>query len=165
MLKHICPAARRSAPFLALACLIATPAAAQQAGFSALQGDWRGNGTLRHQNGVTERVRCEATYRAPAPERLRQSLRCRSDQSQFSFGINMALNGGEITGDWTETTRNASGSLRGRLSPGLIQGRADGPGFAANVGISFTNSQQNITIRTSGADLSAVNMVLSRAGR
>jgi hypothetical protein len=148
-----------------LAPLFASGALAQSAGFTGLDGDWRGGGTLQHGNGVTERIRCEASYRVSSPERLRQSLRCRSDQSQFSLATNLSLNGREIFGDWSETTRNARGSLRGRFSPGVIQGQVDGTGFAANVTIRFAGNQQNVAIRSAGTEMTTLNMVLTRAGR
>lgn len=153
----------------AVACAIAISlshgASAQDAGFSALNGDWRGGGSLQHQNGVTERIRCEANYRVSSPDRLRQNLRCRSDQTQFALSTNLSLNGREIFGDWTETTRNARGSLRGRFSPGVIQGQVDGQGFAANVNIRFAGNQQNVTIKSAGAEMTSLSMVLTRAGR
>jgi hypothetical protein len=153
----------RILPMLSL--LLAGQALAQEPGFSALDGDWRGGGTLQHQNGVTERIRCEANYRVSSPERLRQSLRCRSDQTQFSIAISLSLSGRDISGDWTETTRNARGSLRGRFSPGAIQGQVDGQGFAANVSIRYSGNQQNITIKSAGTETNSLNMVLTRAGR
>lgn len=140
-------------------------AEAQEAGFNALNGDWRGSGTLQRQNGVTERIRCEANYRTSSADRLKQSLRCRSDQTEFSLAANLALNGREIIGDWTETKRNARGSLRGRLSPGVLQGQVDGPGFAANVQIRFAGNQQNVSIRSAGQEMTNLSMVLTRAGR
>jgi len=153
-----------SLPFL-LAPLLATGALAQSAGFTGLDGDWRGGGTLQHGNGLTERIRCEASYRVSSPEKLRQSLRCRSDQSQFSLATNLSLSGRDIFGDWSETTRNARGSLRGRFSPGVIQGQVDGTGFSANVTIRFAGNQQNVAIRSAGTEMTTLNMVLTRAGR
>ena len=140
-------------------------ALAQDAGFSALNGEWRGGGTLQHQNGVTERIRCEAQYRVSSPERLRQSLRCSSDRTQFALATNLSLSGREIVGDWTETTRNARGALRGRFSPGVIQGQVDGQGFSANVTISFAGNQQNVSIKAAGVETNSLNLVLTRAGR
>lgn len=137
---------------------------AQEQGFAPLEGEWRGGGTLQHQNGVTERIRCDASYRG-SPERLRQSLRCHSDQSQFALVANLNLSGREIIGDWTETTRNARGSLRGRLSPGTLQGQVEGPGFSANVNIRFAGNRQNVTIKSAGTEMNSLSMTLTRAGR
>lgn len=145
--------------------LFAAGALAQSAGFSGLDGEWRGGGTLQHQNGVTERIRCEASYRVSSPEQLRQSLRCRSDQTQFTLATNLSLSGRDIIGDWTETTRNVRGALRGRFSPGVIQGQVDGQGFSANVSIRFAGAQQNVAIKSAGTETTTLNMVLTRAGR
>jgi hypothetical protein len=151
--------------FLIIGPIHASSAWAQSSGFSGLDGEWRGGGTLQHGNGLTERIRCEASYRVSSPERLRQSLRCRSDQSQFALVANLSLNSREIFGDWTETTRNARGSLRGRFSPGVIQGQVEGTGFSANVTIRFAGAQQNVSIRSAGTEITTLNMVLTRAGR
>ena len=167
MLKHSSLAAFSLIAILS-ACGVAQSqgaAEAQDASFMPLNGDWRGVGTLQHQNGVTERIRCEANYRAASPDRMSQSLRCRSDQTEFALVANLALNGREIVGDWTETKRNARGALRGRLSPGVLQGQVEGPGFAANVQIRFAANQQNVSIRSAGQEMNNLNMVLTRAGR
>lgn len=144
---------------------LAGAALAQGAGFSGLDGEWRGGGSLQHQNGLTERIRCDASYRVSSPERLRQTLRCHSDQSQFALAANLSLSGRDIIGDWTETTRNARGSLRGRFSPGVIQGQVDGQGFAANVTIRFAGNRQNVAISSAGTEMTTLNMSLTRAGR
>ena len=154
-----------SATLALAASLLSLPAAAQQAGFTDLHGEWRGSGTLQHQNGVSERIRCEASYQAPSPERLRQTLRCRSDQTQFSLANTLSLSGRDIVGDWTETTRNARGSLRGRFSPGVIQGQVEGTGFSAAVSIRYAGNQQNVSIRSAGTETNNLTMVLTRAGR
>lgn len=143
---------------------VAGPALAQDAGLAALNGTWRGGGTLQHQNGVTERIRCDASYRGSS-EHLRQTLRCASDQTQFALAANLSLNGREIIGDWTETTRNARGSVRGRFAPGALQAQVDGPGFSANVGIRYAGNRQNVTIKSAGQEMTSLNMVLTRAGR
>src|SRR6478672_5737237 len=148
-----------------VALATASGALAQDAGFSGLNGEWRGGGTLQHQNGVTERIRCEANYRVSSPERLRQSLRCNSDRTQFALATNLSLSGREIIGDWTETTRNARGNLRGRFSPGVIQGQVDGQGFSANVTIRFAGNQQNVSIKAAGVEMNSLNLVRTGAGR
>lgn len=148
-----------------VAALSPLAASAQEANFSSLNGEWRGSGTLQRQNGVTERIRCEATYQVSSPERMRQSLRCRGDQTQFSLANNLNLSGREIIGDWSETTRNARGSLRGRFQPGVIQGQVEGTGFSANVTIRFAGNQQNVTIKSAGTETNNLSMVLTRAGR
>jgi hypothetical protein len=44
--------------------------------------------------------------------------------------------GGTLSGSWTETSRNVSGSVSGRASGGQIQARIDGAGFSASLVVS-----------------------------
>ncbi len=154
----------RTLVFLA-AFLLAAPAFAQAQGVALinLQGEWNGAGALQHQNGLTERIRCQALYASPTPDQLRQRLSCKSDSTDFSITSILQLSGNDLSGEWSETTRNARGNFRGRVGSGLIQGQVIGTGFSAAITIRFAGDRQNVGIRSAGTDMSNLDMVLTRA--
>lgn len=152
---------------LALGLVFASPHAsrAQDAGLTLFEGEWNGSGTLQRQSGVTERIRCQARYQSPSATRLRQTLQCRSDASTFALVGNLTLNGRDLTGDWTETTRNARGSFRGRVASGSIQGQVEGTGFSAAVNIRTAGNRQTVGIKAAATEMTSLDMVLTRSGR
>ena len=56
---------------------------------------------------------------------LKQTLRCASDSYKFDLSSDVTSHGDHITGNWSETNRNISGSLLGTAGSGKIdvQGR------------------------------------------
>src|SRR6202166_3425268 len=128
------PAARGAAMFVVALLHSPLPAHAQQGPFTALSGSWSGGGFLTLASGQRERLRCRATYSAAENgTRLQQSLRCASDSYRFDVNSNIVSEGGTLSGSWTETSRNASGGMSGRVSGGQIQARIDGAGFSASL--------------------------------
>jgi hypothetical protein len=148
---------------------LASPAAAQSGGssnpFADLAGTWTGSGTVTLASGATERLRCEAAYEvAPGGQSLRQDLRCRSDSYAFDLRTSVEYNGGSITGTWFEMTRSAQGSISGQASRGQIQAVVRGPGFAASFALGVRGTQQSVSIRSQGTEVSQVVIVLRKAG-
>ena len=138
------------------------PSLAQSAGpFAGLAGTWTGGGTVSLASGASERIRCRATY-AGGGNALQMNLRCASDSYNFNLTSNVQANGNAIAGSWTETTRNASGSVSGTASGGQIQARVSGPTFTANLAVAMRGNSQSIGIRSAGTELTGVNISLSR---
>jgi hypothetical protein len=155
----------------ALAALIAifaagsapSPAAAASGPLGALAGAWSGGGTVSVSNGTNERIRCRATYQVGEHGTSAEiSLRCASDSASFNLQSTVRDEGGRITGTWSETSRNVSGSLSGHGSGGEIRVRAEGPSFAANLLIHTQGNRQQVSLRTSGGDVTGVDVALSR---
>jgi hypothetical protein len=154
--------------FVYVACiLILTPfssfsSARQELSFTGYAGNWTGSGTLSHQSGLTERVRCEATYALHGPNTLAQTLACSSDSTSFRLmsTINSRENG--LSGDWTETVRNAHGAFTGSMQRSAIVGTVNGPGFSAGIAIAIRGAKQSIEIRSPGSDINLLQMVLTR---
>ena len=89
----------------------ATPSPRPFAGFD---GNWSGNGTVSLSDGSTERIRCKATYKVNGTGNgLKQSLRCASDSYKFDLSSDVVSEGDEITGNWSETSRNIFGIRAG----------------------------------------------------
>jgi hypothetical protein len=161
--------ALRAGTLAVLLCALASAGSAQRgpAGpFAGLGGSWSGSGSLRLQDGGTERVRCRATYAVgEGGVALHQNLRCASDSYRFDLNSNVTYQGGAISGSWSETTRNVQGGVSGRASAGQIDARVDGPGFAANLALTTRGDRQNVSIASAGTELSSVAITLTRGSR
>src|SRR5580692_11666615 len=100
----------------AIATVVAVSAAggasyAQSGGaFAGLAGVWSGGGTVTLDDGSSERIRCRATYAVGEGGRgLNQTLTCASDSYKFDLRANVVAEGNQITGSWSEISRNVSG--------------------------------------------------------
>ena len=78
-----------------------------------MAGNWAGGGTVTLDDGSRERLRCRASY-AVAGAQMQMTLTCASDAYKFQLNANVVDQGGAVSGSWTETSRNISGSLQGR---------------------------------------------------
>jgi hypothetical protein len=152
----------------AIALVLATPAtrgdAQAVAGpFAALTGDWSGNGTLTMSNGGQERMRCRANYAVgQGGDNVRLNIRCAGDSFNFDLASQVASRGGRLSGEWSEATRNAAGTITGRANGNQIQAQASSTGFSANLSLTTKGNRQSVTIQPQGTDVEAVSLTLSR---
>lgn len=152
-------------PFVAAAVLFlvsisGSPSQAQSGPFAAMAGSWSGGGTVNLEDGSTERIRCRARY-APAGPTMSMSLNCASDAYKFILSAEVAAEGNAITGNWTESSRNVSGTLQGRRSGGNFQVHASAAGFNANLSLATRGNKQTVSIRGDG-QFRGANIALSR---
>src|SRR5262249_55667642 len=98
---------------LPIVMLAATQSSAQGAGpFSGMAGAWNGTGAISLASGNRERIRCRATYDVnEAGDNLKLDLRCASDSYKFSLSGNAQSSGGNVTGNWFESTRAVGGNI------------------------------------------------------
>jgi len=151
-------------PFVMLA---ATQSSAQGAGpFSGMAGAWNGTGAIALASGARERIRCRATYEVnEAGDNLKLDLRCASDSYKFSLSGNAQSSGGQVTGNWFESTRSVGGNISGRASSGSIQATAAGQTFTALLNMRTSGNRQSVSITSPGSELSEVSITLSKGGR
>jgi hypothetical protein len=152
--------------FLAVAGASATSAASAQGAalFADLSGSWSGSGTVRMQNGTTERLRCDAAYKlAPSGGTLHQDLRCKSDSYRVNLKTTVVNQGSAISGTWVETVKSVEGRISGQATPGQIRARAQAPGITVDLSVATRGNQQTISIRSQGEDSTQVSIVLRRS--
>ena len=131
--------------------------------FRALAGSWAGGGVISLADGNQERLRCRASYDVDGSgSALRLNLRCASDSYKFDLSSDVQYRGGAISGEWSEASRNASGTIEGRAAGDRIEAEASGPAFSANLSLTTRGSRQMVTIRPQGGDISVVSLELSR---
>jgi hypothetical protein len=144
--------------------LAASPSyAAISSPFRAMAGSWVGGGTLSMSNGEQQRLRCRAAYGvADRGDQLRLNLRCASDSYNFDLAGDAAYRGGAISGEWTEATRNAAGTIEGRARGDRIEAAARGQNFSADLSLTTRGDRQFVSIRPEGTDVTAVSLALER---
>jgi hypothetical protein len=143
--------------------LSASASFAQSSPFAGFAGNWSGKGTVSLSDGSTENIRCRASYRVgDGGMALKQSLRCASDSYKFDLSSDVVSEGSQITGNWSEASRNLFGSLRGRASGGEIEVFVEAAGFAANLTLRAHGNRQSVWI-TSRGEIRSVSITMVRS--
>jgi hypothetical protein len=155
----------RRLTFAAVAFFVTSLAApvshAQSSGpYAGMAGNWHGGGTVILDDGSSERIRCRATYQV-AGANMDMSLTCASDAYKFNLTASVVDQGGAIVGQWSETSRNITGSLSGRGGGGNFQVTAVTAGFNANIALRTTGNKQTVSIKSDSVFRGA-NIALSK---
>lgn len=156
--------------FLAFVLLVVTGftaavlTAAAAGTFDPFPGTWTGTGTIALSSGTKERIRCRATYRAQqSGQSVDLNLGCQSDSYRFELAGQIRSSAdGVISGTWSETTRNASGSVSGRARGEHIQLLAESSAFAADMQMTTRADRQLVTIRSKSGDIADVSITLRK---
>jgi hypothetical protein len=161
------PGSNISRAGLLLLASLCLPGSATQAAvtspFAAMAGSWSGGGVLDTTDGNQERLRCRASYDvAGGGAELELNLKCASQSYNFDLAGNVEYRGGAISGEWTEASRNASGTISGRAAGDRIEASATGQNFSAGLSLTTRGSRQTVTIRPQGTNVTAVSLTLER---
>ena len=145
---------------------LAQRAVAASGPLKGLNGSWSRSGAVTLASGERERIRCRAAYDVRADgSGLRQTLDCASDSYRFSLKGDMQVDsGGAIAGSWTESTRNAGGSMTGLARDGSINGMIEGAGFSGALSVTTHGDRQSLSLLSHG-EVRQVAITLRRAGR
>jgi hypothetical protein len=148
---------------LGAAMLLSGPASyAQSAPFAGMAGVWSGSGTITLDSGASERIRCRATYAVSSDGNgLNQSLVCASDSYKFDLRSDVIAKNGSLSGTWSETSRNVTGSLEGRAGAGQFNVVVSAPAFTANLSMKTSGNKQTVSI-TSQSQIKSASIALSR---
>jgi hypothetical protein len=131
--------------------------------FAALAGSWSGGGTLTMSSGAQERMRCRASYTVGGGgENVRLNIRCASDSFNFDLASDVESRDGRLSGEWSESSRNAVGTITGRANGSRIQAQASSPGFSANLSLTTKGNRQSVAIAPQGTDVEKVSLTLTR---
>ncbi len=130
--------------------------------FSGLAGSWSGGGQIRLADGRSERLSCRANYLPKdGGSGLGLSIRCASQSYKIELRSSLKLSGSRVSGSWEERSFNAGGSVTGSSASGLLRlafsGTMDG-----SLSVTYGGSSQQVSIRTSSGELSAISLSLKR---
>ena len=143
-----------------LAAFAASSSYAQSSAFTGMAGTWSGPGTVTLDDGSSERIRCRATYKVNGPT-MEMVLTCASDAYRFNLQAAVVAAGGEVSGTWSETSRNVGGSIQGRGANGSFQVIAQAAGFSSNISLRTAGNKQSIAMRAD-SQFRAANITLSK---
>jgi hypothetical protein len=149
-----------AAAVLFFASLVSSASDAQSGPFAGMAGNWAGGGTVTLDDGSKERIRCRASYAVAGPN-MDLSLTCASDFYKFNLQASVVDQGGVVSGNWTESSRNIGGSLQGRGGGGNFEVVASAAGFNANISLRTAGNRQSIAMRAD-SQFRAANISLSR---
>jgi len=143
--------------------LSASATYAQSGPFAALHGAWSGHGTIALSDGSTERIRCKADYKVNGTGMgLKQTLRCASDSYKFELSSDVTCQGGQVSGNWSEMSRNIFGNLQGTAGHGLIDVVVETVGFTANLILRTTGTKQTVQMNSKG-DIRGVSISMVKS--
>jgi hypothetical protein len=143
-----------------LTAFAASTSYAQSSLFAGMAGTWSGPGTVTLDDGSNERIRCRATYKV-AGASMEMNLTCASDAYRFNLLAAVVAQGGEVSGTWSETSRNVGGNIQGRGANGSFQVIAQAAGFSSNIALKTTGNKQSIAMRAD-SQFRAANISLSK---
>ena len=92
---------------------------------------------------------------------MQMTLTCASEAYKFNLGANVEAQGNAIAGNWTEASRNISGSLRGRGGGSSFEVVASGGGFNANISLRTSGNRQSVVMRAD-SQFRGANISMSR---
>jgi len=153
----------KSAGVGAVLMLSVTASHAQSGPFAGFSGAWSGNGTVALSDGTTERIRCKADYKVDGSGlALKQSLHCASDSYKFDLSSDVQSQGDQISGYWSEASRNVNGSLQGTAGGGRIEVFVQAAGFAASLTLQTNGNKQTVQISSKG-EIKGVNITMVKS--
>ena len=133
--------------------------------FTQLAGAWSGAGTIDLANGRHEPIKCRASYDVlEAQSKLQLNIHCASESYNFDLRASATHSANAITGTWSESTRNAAGTLSGKVGGAGFQVVAKGPTFSASLNLVTQGDKQSVTIRSQDekADVRGATITLQR---
>ncbi len=143
-----------------LTAFAASASYAQASAFAGMAGTWSGAGTVSLDDGSSERIRCRATYKVNGAS-MEMNLTCASDAYKFNLLAAVVAQGGQVTGNWSETSRNVGGSIQGRGANGSFQVIAQAAGFNSDIALKTTGNKQQIVMKAD-SQFRAANISLSK---
>ena len=121
----------------------------QIAEIDRLAGSWSGAGTIDLANGKYEPIKCRASLEDQS--KLQLNLHCASQSYNFDLRASAAYSAGAITGNWSESSWNAAGTLSGKVEGAGFQVVAKGQTFSANLNLVTRGANQSVTIKSQDA--------------
>lgn len=122
--------------------------------FAGLAGRWSGHGTVKPASGPAESFKCVVTY---IPEgsstRLRQNLRCKSDNYRLDAATHLQLDGAQVTGRWQDNIYTGlNGTVSGTVKDGGFDVVLSGRFFTAQMTVVGSRCEQSVTVKPNRAD-------------
>lgn len=152
-----------SAAAIAMAATVAQGHAAD-ATFSALDGAWGGSGSVRLENGKTERLKCKGYYNPKAGgSGLGMAINCGNASFKINMRANLKSAGNNITGTWEEREFNQVGNISGVKTESGFSLKFSGA-ISGSMSVSTNGGSQTVSISTGGPGFRGVNLQFAKNG-
>ena len=137
--------------------------AAEPSSLTALAGRWVGEGRLGVKDNPPESVKCRATYFVESGNAsLKQNIRCATAGGAIEVKSEIENNAGSLTGAWSETIHNLSGTLAGEIKPNGFHINVKGDGLDANMDIVVQSNKQIVEIQFFDSTLIGLTLILTK---
>ena len=113
--------------------------------FKKVAGSWRSAGAVATISGNRERVKCRARYKVPG-KKVAFSLKCSGPGYFINVRVNARVNGGSVSGSWSESKYAKSGSLNGQASKFRSNLSFWGGGISGSMSISLKSSRRHTMV-------------------
>ena len=148
---------------LAVTLVASESAAVTSSPFRNFIGQWSGRGQVVGSKGNRESMRCRAEYsELNGGAAVNLAIVCASESFKFDIRSHIDASGESVQGYWTETSRNASGSLTGRIAENQFEGQISSPTFSAAISLTSRGRTQAVSFRPSGGDVADVRIEFRR---
>ena len=147
----------------ALALITALSGPAIAAGpFSGLEGTWSGSGSVKLENGATERLKCKGYYTSKGGGGLGMAINCGNASFKINMRATLASSGSQITGSWEEREFNQAGEVAGKATNSGFSLKFSGA-IAGSMTVSTTGNSQTVSISTGGPGFTGVNLQFAKS--
>lgn len=110
-----------------------------------LDGSWRGSGTVKPIGGTEERISCRVRYRTSG-SKVEQNISCAGTDYRFEAAADVSCNDNSISGSWSESVANNTGSASGKISGDRLSIEVTGPNFNGHFNVQVTGARHSLTI-------------------
>jgi hypothetical protein len=148
---------------LAAPLILSAGAFAGDGPFSGLVGMWSGGGSVRLENGKTERMKCKGYYNAKDASGLGMAISCGSTAFKINMRATLTNSGGQIAGTWEERQFNQVGELSGKATPTGFSLKFRGA-ISGTISVTTNGSSQSVSISTGGPGFTGVNLQFAKNG-
>lgn len=155
---------KKSIAGIVVALSTAGAASAVAAGpFSGLEGAWSGSGSVKLENGKSERLKCKGYYTSKDGGSLGMAINCGNASFKINMRATLASSGSQITGTWEEREFNQSGEVSGKSTGSGFSLKFSGP-IEGSMTVSTSGNSQSVSISTGGPGFTGVNLQFAKSG-
>jgi hypothetical protein len=111
-----------------------------------LEGSWRGSGDVKPIGGAKERISCRVRYNTSGGSKIAQNISCAGTDYRFEANANVACTGDAISGSWSESVANNTGTATGKINGDRLSIEVTGPNFQGFFNVQVTGGKHSLTI-------------------
>jgi hypothetical protein len=139
--------------------------ARHQGPFAEFAGNWRGGGHVVTTDGRAEAINCRARNEiSQGGAAISEALVCASDSARFDVKFSAVADGGSVTGNWQESTRNVGGTLQGQIVNGAFEGTVSGGGLTLSVRYRTNGRALTVEIGINAGGIDKVEVSMRHGG-